>query len=59
MSRAVGGVRVRRFFRDWVSFDSERCSIHWPERARVVIAAEASKNSGACVLPLLISTKRL
>ena len=48
MSRAVGGVRVRRFFRDWASFDSERCSIHWPARARVVIAAEASKNSGAC-----------
>ena len=42
--RAVGGVRLRRFFRDWASLFSEYCSSHWPARTRVVMAAAASKN---------------
>ena len=40
----MGGVRLRRFFRDWASLFSEYCSSHWPARTRVVMAAAASKN---------------
>jgi len=55
----VGGVRERRFFRAEESFFSERCSIHWPARTSVVMAAEASKKRGEGVGLIKNSTKRL